>query len=162
VSEPSAAYPGKSRRLKGDIAPAIGTLRPPSIPEIMTFPALFPLETIDMIIDYLHDDKLSLAACSLGCRQWLPSTRFHMFCEFKLAVDNFIQVLDVLEHPLSTITPVIQCLVICQLNSEVRVDVCLSGQRASQILTHNYISRQENKISRNIVNSFVWRPASRR
>lgn len=32
-----------------------------------------------MIIDHLHDDPTALAACSLTCREWTPTTRVHLF-----------------------------------------------------------------------------------
>ena len=34
---------------------------------------------IDVIIDHLHDDIQSLKACSLVCKTWTPSSRFHLF-----------------------------------------------------------------------------------
>ncbi|TBU24559.1 hypothetical protein BD311DRAFT_610699, partial [Dichomitus squalens] len=40
---------------------------------------LLPAETIDNIIDYLHDDVTTLAASSLVCRAWLPACRYHLF-----------------------------------------------------------------------------------
>lgn len=39
----------------------------------------FPQELIDIIIDYLHDEKPSLHACSAVCHSWLPSARYHLF-----------------------------------------------------------------------------------
>lgn len=37
-----------------------------------------PPEIMDSIIDVLHDDRLSLAACSLACRPWLNRSRYHL------------------------------------------------------------------------------------
>ena len=34
---------------------------------------------IDVIIDHLHDDIQSLRACSLVCKSWTRSSRFHLF-----------------------------------------------------------------------------------
>ena len=39
----------------------------------------FPPELVDQTIDYLHEDKESLKACSLVSRQWLNTTRHHLF-----------------------------------------------------------------------------------
>lgn len=39
----------------------------------------FPQELIDIIIDFLHDDKPSLYACSLVCHNWLETSRIHKF-----------------------------------------------------------------------------------
>lgn len=38
-----------------------------------------PAETIDMIIDFLHDDVLALKQCRLVCWLWYPSSRYHLF-----------------------------------------------------------------------------------
>ncbi|KAH9949719.1 hypothetical protein B0H21DRAFT_87391 [Amylocystis lapponica] len=38
-----------------------------------------PSELSDRIIDFLWDTPVALRACSLTCRTWLPSSRFHMF-----------------------------------------------------------------------------------
>ena len=38
-----------------------------------------PNEILDIIIDFLHDDQDALQTCSLVCKSWLPSTRFHRF-----------------------------------------------------------------------------------
>jgi ankyrin repeat protein len=38
-------------------------------------------ELQDMIIDFLYDDQDTLRTCSLVCKSWLPSARFHRFRE---------------------------------------------------------------------------------
>lgn len=38
-----------------------------------------PPELYDRILDHLHDDPRALSACSLTCRSWLPTSRFHLF-----------------------------------------------------------------------------------
>ncbi|KAK0189774.1 hypothetical protein F5146DRAFT_1052493 [Armillaria mellea] len=38
-----------------------------------------PNETWDTIIDFLHSDHPSLVVCSLVCRSWLPTSRYHLF-----------------------------------------------------------------------------------
>ena len=38
-----------------------------------------PPELVDRVIDYLHDDAKTLIACSLTAREWVPSTRLHLF-----------------------------------------------------------------------------------
>ncbi|KAJ7162978.1 hypothetical protein C8R46DRAFT_999382 [Mycena filopes] len=43
-----------------------------------------PQELIDRIIDELHDDWHSLAACGLVCWEWVPASRFHLFSEITL------------------------------------------------------------------------------
>lgn len=44
-----------------------------------------PVEVLDHIIDYLHDDISSLASCSLVCRNWTPSTHCHLFRSIRIA-----------------------------------------------------------------------------
>jgi hypothetical protein len=46
-----------------------------------------PVELTDMIIDFLFDDKHTLAAMSLVCKVFLPSTRKHLFSTVTLVVD---------------------------------------------------------------------------
>jgi len=43
-----------------------------------------PPEIVDRIIDYVHDDTKTLIACSLVARDWVPSTRLHLFTKFSL------------------------------------------------------------------------------
>ncbi len=38
-----------------------------------------PPELLDHVLDYLHDDKLSLRHCSLTSRNWLPRAQHHLF-----------------------------------------------------------------------------------
>ncbi|KAH9898001.1 hypothetical protein C8Q73DRAFT_788228 [Cubamyces lactineus] len=38
-----------------------------------------PVELTDYIIDFLHKDARTLAACALVCRAWTPAARFHLF-----------------------------------------------------------------------------------
>jgi hypothetical protein len=49
----------------------------------MSFTHLAP-ELTDSIIDFLHDDPLSLKALSTTCRSFLPACRFHLFSELAL------------------------------------------------------------------------------
>ena len=57
-------------------------------PPMSFFP--LPQELIDHTIDHLHNDKLSLAACSLVCKNWLSSARRHVFN--KLILDTSINI----------------------------------------------------------------------
>ncbi|KAK1219409.1 hypothetical protein PQX77_017881 [Marasmius sp. AFHP31] len=51
---------------------------------IATTPFL-PPEITDSIIDYCHSDSRTLALCSLVCRAWYASTRYHLFPVVKLS-----------------------------------------------------------------------------
>lgn len=43
-----------------------------------------PLDLIEWVIDYLHDDKHALYACSLVHPDWLPTARYHTFRSVEL------------------------------------------------------------------------------
>ncbi|KAI0830716.1 hypothetical protein BC628DRAFT_1312806 [Trametes gibbosa] len=47
-----------------------------------------PLELSDSIIDFLHNDARSLAACARVCRAWAPAARFHLFRSIVLQNHN--------------------------------------------------------------------------
>lgn len=54
-------------------------------------------ETVDAIIDYLHDDKAALATCTLVRRSWAPAARLHLFCDLIVDSENFPSLLSVLD-----------------------------------------------------------------
>ncbi|KAJ7664698.1 hypothetical protein B0H17DRAFT_1019602, partial [Mycena rosella] len=43
-----------------------------------------PLELVDYTIDFAHLDQDTLYACSLVCKAWLPSARYHLFSRITL------------------------------------------------------------------------------
>jgi len=47
-----------------------------------------PPEIVDRIIDYVHDDVKTLTACSLIARDWVPSTRLHLFAKLSLLSED--------------------------------------------------------------------------
>ncbi|KAJ3557419.1 hypothetical protein NM688_g1484 [Phlebia brevispora] len=57
-----------------------------------------PPEISDRVIDFLHNDKRALASCSLVCREWSFSSRFHLFRFVKIThpttLDEFSSFLD--------------------------------------------------------------------
>jgi hypothetical protein len=69
-----------------------------------------PQELVEMIIDYLHDDKRALGTCGLVCRFWLPSSRFHLFSNIFLNPWNMDKALAVLCTPDSFIPPYVRCV----------------------------------------------------
>jgi hypothetical protein len=74
-----------------------------------------PSETIDYILDYLHDDRSALLACSLTCKGWLSCSRYHLFSEVLLHnsnVDSFMELLDI---EWTSVGPAIQRLTLDQL-----------------------------------------------
>jgi hypothetical protein len=48
---------------------------------IVTLPTgtKIPPEIFDIVIDHLHNDLDALKVCSLVCKSWLPSSRYHLF-----------------------------------------------------------------------------------
>ena len=68
-------------------------------------------EIFDIIVDHLHDNHKALAACSLVCRAWLPSSRYHLFFTVQVSdTGNLTRFLDELDSPLSTIAPFVRTL----------------------------------------------------
>ncbi|KAJ7257805.1 hypothetical protein C8J57DRAFT_545492 [Mycena rebaudengoi] len=47
-----------------------------------------PGELVDSIIDFTFSDSQTLATCGLVARQWLPSSRFHLFSSIHLRRDR--------------------------------------------------------------------------
>lgn len=56
-----------------------------------------PQEMVDGIIDFLHDDIISLVACSLAARPFLPETRHHLFSKITLTTENISSFVMLLE-----------------------------------------------------------------
>lgn len=44
----------------------------------------FPPELSDYILDFLHDDREALKACSLTTRKWRPAARYHLYRKVSL------------------------------------------------------------------------------
>lgn len=65
--------------------------------------ARLPLEITDMIVDYLHKDRSSLATCSAVSKTLLPASRYHLFHRVKILNARVATFVDLLKSPLSTI-----------------------------------------------------------
>lgn len=59
----------------------------------------FPLEILDVVVDHLHDDATSLAACGLAGRSLLSSSRYHLFSCIRLTSSNLASFLELLARP---------------------------------------------------------------
>ncbi|KAF7368788.1 hypothetical protein MVEN_00203900 [Mycena venus] len=66
-----------------------------------------PSELEDVIIDFCHEDRTTLASCGLVCRGWLPASRFHLFSSITLTAENTPGFLDIISHT-QTIKPLVQ------------------------------------------------------
>jgi hypothetical protein len=49
---------------------------------------ILPPELVDRIIDFLHNEPRTLAACSLVARSWTPASRYHRFSSVRLISDE--------------------------------------------------------------------------
>ncbi|KAJ7774564.1 hypothetical protein DFH07DRAFT_103464 [Mycena maculata] len=61
-----------------------------------------PPELTDRVLDFLHSDVAALSACTLVCREWLPSARFHLFSQIALDssdMESFLDDMDVVGSP---------------------------------------------------------------
>jgi hypothetical protein len=67
--------------------------------------AILPPELIDRIIDFLHDDKLTLSVCSLVCRNWVPTSRLH-YIESMVIDSTVDRLIDLFQSPSCTISTV--------------------------------------------------------
>jgi hypothetical protein len=76
-------------------------------------------ETVDLIIDHLHDDKLSLQACSMTCKRWLPSSRYHLFSEIYLSPFNVNKFRQLLETTPCSIASIVRRLTLSEFNGYI-------------------------------------------
>ncbi|KAF7964852.1 hypothetical protein HWV62_2492 [Athelia sp. TMB] len=88
-------------------------------------------ETVDTIIDFLHADQQALFACSLTAKQWLPSTRFHIFSKVHLRPANIQTFADIVEAPCSSLPRMLRHLLI---NAFSEVMLSLGDRNALQLL----------------------------
>lgn len=57
---------------------------------------ILPQETWDQIIDFFHSDFASLGTCSLVCKAWLPSCRYHQFSIVSIGTRSCTQFFELL------------------------------------------------------------------
>jgi hypothetical protein len=74
-----------------------------------------PPELTDTVIDYLHDDKHSLAACSLVCQAWVPASRYHLFGSVTIPPRKVQSFIDIIYSRTCTIRPHVSRFVVDQL-----------------------------------------------
>lgn len=65
----------------------------------------FPPELFDRFIDFCHTDKRTLANLGLVCKQWIPSSRYHLFTAVELSNVNLEAFSDLLVAHQSTFAP---------------------------------------------------------
>lgn len=89
----------------------------------------FPPETLDVVIDHLHDDPASLAACGLACRSLLPSSRYHLFSDVRFTPWNLASFLELITQ--SSITDIASSV------RSVAIDNLLSSDINYHTARHN-------------------------
>jgi hypothetical protein len=50
-----------------------------------------PAETLDRMVDYLHDTRDALRNCCLVSKSWVPRTRRHLFADIKFYTTKSLQ-----------------------------------------------------------------------
>jgi hypothetical protein len=111
-----------------------------------------PPEIIDMITDFLFDDKRALASMSLVCREFHPSARLHLFDTLTINASDPLVFLEIV----SPIAPLVRRLDIC-------VDTCEGDDIwpwFEAVLLR--LSGFKHVTSLSLVNLFLWEEAGNR
>jgi hypothetical protein len=93
-----------------------------------------PQELVDIIIDYLHSDQDALCTCALVCKNWIPSSRFHLSVKtghFNLMPHSYVEFLRLLDAPSCTLVPFLRHLVI---QDDRDHSSCFQAREVSQLL----------------------------
>ncbi|KAH9484413.1 hypothetical protein JR316_0003894 [Psilocybe cubensis] len=78
----------------------------------MSFTTCLPQEILEGIIDFLHDDRRSLHACSLASLKLVTASRHHLYSETTISFSKFQRLLLLLDAPWSSLANTIIRLVI--------------------------------------------------
>ncbi|KAH8823755.1 hypothetical protein DL96DRAFT_1615393 [Flagelloscypha sp. PMI_526] len=109
-------------------------------PTSSTGPITIPHELVDRILDFNHSSVPSLASSSLVCKDWLVTTRYHLFripVLYQVSLgrgpkDNTNAFIEVLNSPLCTFRSTIQGCVLNVERGGVR-SRCLDALAAHQV-----------------------------
>lgn len=71
-----------------------------------------PQETLEEIIDFLHDDRQALLTCSLASLRLVSVSRYHLFSEVALKSDGLCAFLELLDAPWSSFSESISRIVV--------------------------------------------------
>lgn len=71
---------------------------------------LTPPEIVDQILDHLHADRTALETCALVCKDWLPTSRFHIFRSLRLHSNNIDAFFAITSSPNCTLLGHVQHL----------------------------------------------------
>ncbi|KAJ6514954.1 CNH domain-containing protein [Mycena vitilis] len=71
-------FPALAARKHSKYRPANSTGTEYTTPPAQQWQVL-PTEIFERIVDFLHGEKNSLVACSMVCRDWFPTSRYHLY-----------------------------------------------------------------------------------
>ena len=113
--------------------------------------ARLPPELIDRIIDFLHDNKPTLAVCSLVCRNWVTTSRLHYINSLIIHPANVDRLVDLFRSPSCTISAV-ECLDIrgetdVGLNAFIAIEPWLSRLTIRRLILRNLQWTWSNPLS---------------
>lgn len=83
----STPIDGEDSALSQDLACSFSRMQTSPTPE----ESKLPQELVDIIIDYLGDEKDTLSACCLVSRRWVPSARVHLFREVHISFHAYMR-----------------------------------------------------------------------
>lgn len=81
------------------------------------------MEIVEIIIDYLHNDKRSLAACSLVAHNWLMPSRYHFVSSITVQINTAHRLLTLLNSPHSTLASSVRELKLISPNNHPGPDI---------------------------------------
>lgn len=104
-----------------------------------TYPPHFPQELLEMIFDYLFDDKLSLRRCSLVCKAWVSVASSDLFRQLWWPPCRYHW--EIMEHPDES------CRVQCCKCHEQGIDTFAACAQALSFSSRIRIATQELALS---------------
>ncbi|KAJ7755334.1 hypothetical protein DFH07DRAFT_491329 [Mycena maculata] len=105
----------------------------------------FPPELVDITLDFLFDDVLTLIKCSQVCRTWVPTSRYHLWAmriaHFGAGDTKTSRLVRLLSNPLSTLAPAVRRVCVGSIAQQrdlmslmKKISPCLQVLQASKSL----------------------------
>ncbi|KAF8201380.1 hypothetical protein BJ912DRAFT_499794 [Pholiota molesta] len=95
-----------------------------------------PLEIVEIIIDHLHNNKRSLAACSLVARSWIAPSRHHFLSSITVEVNTAHRLLTLLDSPHSTLASSVRELKLISPDNQSGQDVTSTLLKFTERFAH--------------------------
>ncbi|TFK41605.1 hypothetical protein BDQ12DRAFT_390264 [Crucibulum laeve] len=102
---------GKPRK---SILKRVSSVRPPTVPLPKALSEQIPQEVLEVVLEFLHNNRRALGVCSLVCSGWMPICRHQLFKKLHICPRNATQFLSTAYHPNSTFIPHVRHLSIQQ------------------------------------------------